>query len=98
MGLEPAPWSWSNLWRGSKYTPEGAVVMGVFSMVIALILIVATLLFGYGIRGSGLDSQLTGYVVGSGFVLMGVLGIGLGIRQHRSGGGDSRPPGNSRTR
>ena len=46
MGLEPAPWKWSNLWRGSKYTPEGAVVMGVFSMVIALSLIVATLLFG----------------------------------------------------
>src|SRR5207247_5792649 len=84
MGLEPVPWNWSKLWRGSKYSPEGAVVIGVFSIIVALSLIVATLLFGYGIRGSGLDPRLTSYVVGSGFVLMGVLGIALGIRHHRS--------------
>ena len=68
MGLEPVAWNWSNLWRGSKYSPEGAVVIGVFSIIVALSLIVATLLFGHGIRGSGLDPRLTAYVVGSGFV------------------------------
>jgi len=98
MGLEPVPWNWSKLWRGSKYSPEGAVVIGVFSIIVALSLIVATLLFGYGIRGSGLDPRLTSYVVGSGFVLMGVLGIALGIRHHRSRGGNLGPPGNSKTK
>src|SRR5438034_4736724 len=68
MGLEPVPWNWSKLWRGSKYSPEGAVVIGVFSIIVALSLIVATLLFGYGIRGSGLGPRSTAYVVGSGFV------------------------------
>ena len=98
MGLEPVPWNWSNLWRGSKYSPEGAVVIGVFSIIVALSLIVATLLFGYGIRGSGLDPRSTAYVVGSGFVLLGVLGIALGVRQHRSCGGNLGPPGNSKTK
>src|SRR5437867_13002362 len=23
MGLEPVPWNWSKLWRGSKYSPVG---------------------------------------------------------------------------
>jgi len=67
-GTRTGAWNWSNLWRGSKYSPEGAVVIGVFSIIVALSLIVATLLFGYGIRGSGLDPRLTAYVVGSGFV------------------------------
>jgi len=98
MGLEPVAWNWSNLWRGSKYSPEGAVVIGVFSIIVALSLIVATLLFGHGIRGSGLDPRLTAYVVGSGFVLVGVLGIALCIRHHRSRGGNLGPPRNSKTK
>src|SRR5438552_16157968 len=98
MGLEPVPWNWSKLWRGSKYSPEGAVVIGVFSIIVALSLIVATLLFGYGIRGSGLDPRLPAYVVRSGLVLLGVLGIALGIRQHRSCGGNLASPGTSMSR
>ena len=74
------------------------MVIGVFSIIVALSLIVATLLFGYGIRGSGLDPRLTAYVVGSGFVLMGVLGIALCIRHHRSRGGNLGPPRNSKTK
>ena len=97
-GTRTGAWNWSNLWRGSKDSPEGAVVIGVFSIIVALSLIVATLLFGYGIRGSGLDPRLTAYVVGSGFVLMGVLGIAVGIRQHRSCGGNLGPPRNSKTK
>lgn len=84
MGSSARPWEWSNLWR-TTYSPEGAVVVGTFALAVGLTFVGATLLFGWGIPMPGLDPQWTSYVAAAGFVLLGVLGVRLGVRQHRRG-------------
>src|SRR5574340_584838 len=85
------PWKWTNLRRGPTKTSEGAVVVGGFLVVFGLALLVATLFFGYGIRGFGMDPQLTSYFFTFAFCLLGVLGMRLGVRQHRFGRGGLGP-------
>lgn len=90
MDSGPRPWKWTNVFGGK--TPEGAVVVGMFSVVVGFVLIGASPVSDHDIQMPGLDPRLTLYAVAVGFFLMGVFGIRVGFNRLRYGVGPGRQP------
>jgi len=79
------PWRWQTLAIGPPWAPEVKVFMGIFTMALGLVLVVA----GF----SGLALQLADDILGVVFLAIGGLAIRAGIRAHRHGVGDRRGAG-----
>src|SRR5207249_8838624 len=75
MAGHPNPWKWRKLAIGTPWDPEVRVFMGILSLVVGSMLIVA------GFSSSVL--RLIIWFLAVAFLVIGALGIRAGIRAHR---------------
>lgn len=77
---------------------EKTVILSATTLAFGLILLLGVLFFGAEFAVPGLDPHLVAVVFADAFVLIGLVGIAMGIRQHRNAGGVPRRRRRSRTR
>ncbi len=93
MVAQERPWEWRRaFWsRPGEAIPEKSIIVSLTALVFAVGLLLAVLVYGVGVTGLGLDPRGVAYAFVAGFAALGLLGVRMGIRQHRYGGGVMGP-------
>ena len=100
MTGETRPWEWKRaFWsRPGEAVPEKTVIVSVTALAFGVLLLVGVLFFGAGFNLPGLDPRYVAAAFVAVFILIGMLGIRTGIRQHRYAGAVLGPRRNRRKR
>ncbi len=100
MARETRPWEWKHaLWSPpGQAVAEKTVIISGTTLAFGLVLLAGVLLFGAGFDIPGLDPHIVVVVFADVFVLIGLVGIAMGIRQHRDVGDARRRRPRSKAR
>ncbi len=84
MAREPNPWEWRRaLWSPpGQAVAEKTVIISGTTLAFGILLLLGVLFFGAGFPISGLDPHLVAVAFADAFVLIGLVGIAMGVRQH----------------
>ncbi len=85
MARTTEPWHWRRaLWsRPGEAVPEKTIIVSATTMAFGLVLLLGVLFLGARLNVAGLNPALLAGIFAVGFILVGLFGVRIGVRQHR---------------